>query len=110
MHVALQKKIRPGLNVQPYMGKNQMDLYEPLGDQRNVVDAPKTKEEPMMPPMEKAKPRKKESVKPLRSGDDIDLVSDTGPDLPKKPCKLGANTRCVQEDAASANKLKSCSP
>ncbi|WKX96071.1 hypothetical protein Q1695_012493 [Nippostrongylus brasiliensis] len=36
-----------------------MDLYEPLGDQKNVVDAPPDADKPMMPPME-AKKKKSE--------------------------------------------------
>ncbi|KAK5979284.1 hypothetical protein GCK32_000671, partial [Trichostrongylus colubriformis] len=80
--------------------QEDMELYEPIGDQKNVVDAPKTgrKEKPMMPPMQKSKPRAKESVKPLRSGDDIDLVSDTGLDIPPKPCKAKNSSNTTKKN------------
>ncbi|KAK5979282.1 hypothetical protein GCK32_000669 [Trichostrongylus colubriformis] len=62
-----------------------MDLYEPLGDQKNVVDAPKTPDdEPMMPPMQESKPAQGDNVTPLRSGDDVDLHSEPGRAGPQK--------------------------
>ncbi|WKX96070.1 hypothetical protein Q1695_012492 [Nippostrongylus brasiliensis] len=63
-----------------------MDLYEPLGDTTNVVDAPNdAKKSPI-----RNKSKDKITDMPLRGGDDVDLETETGVRFQQKNNKNSA--------------------
>ncbi|KAL6730795.1 hypothetical protein Aduo_001734 [Ancylostoma duodenale] len=106
-----------------------MDLYEPIGDQKNVVDAPlpsrkaqqkqPAKDGPMMPPMKapllppmKSRRGQADHAAPLRDGDEVDLESEAGEGvgstggMPKgKPKKSSMST--VDTSHATKRRLQS---
>ncbi|EYB81740.1 hypothetical protein Y032_0375g245 [Ancylostoma ceylanicum] len=97
-----------------------MDLYEPIGDQKNVVDAPPpskkgqqkkaakdgaAKDGPMMPPM-KSKKEQADNAAPLRFGDDLDLESEISAGMQKGKTKKSSMST-VDTSHATKRRLQS---